>query len=109
MKLVTIQVTHEELADIIITAVEGGSGYWALFARYHPDEGTVDVMEDEDSGALPERIWHTIGPDRIAHGMTIAGEKYPHQLANWLRDRIGDAETADVFLQCAVFGELVYG
>ena len=108
MKLVTIQVTHEELADIIITAVEGGSNYWAVFKSYKPDEGSVIVCEDDQETAAAAG-WHCIGPDSIAHGMSIAGAKYPHQLARWLRDRIGDAETADVFLQCAVFGELVYG
>lgn len=108
MKLVTIQVTDQELAYIIITAVEGGSNYWAMFKDYSPRRGEVTVCEDDQETAAAAG-WHLIGPDRIAHGMSIAGNKYPHQLAKWLRDRTGDAETADVFLQCAIFGELVYG
>lgn len=108
MKLVTIQVTHQELADVIVCVVEGGSPYWAKFRAYDPDEGLVDVRSRLDDD-LPPEGWRRVGPDDIARGMSVAGAKYPHQLAAWLRDRNGDAETADVFLQCAVFGELVYG
>jgi hypothetical protein len=46
--------------------------------------------------------------DSINRGFNVMSTKYPHLLADILKDD-DDATTADVFLQCCVFGELVYG
>jgi hypothetical protein len=107
MKLITLQITHEELCNIVICAVEGGSGYWALFKDYNHREGSVMVEVPEEDG--DHAGIYCVNPDVIALGMQVCASKYPHQFAAWMRDRNGDAETSDVFLQCACFGELIYG
>jgi len=35
-------------------------------------------------------------------------EKYPRHFHNFLEEN-DDAETGDVFIQCCLFGEIVYG
>lgn len=45
--MIEIDVTEEELNDILITAVEGGINYWAFVADYRPNNGMVSVAEDD--------------------------------------------------------------
>lgn len=44
----------------------------------------------------------------VAAGAAVMAEKYPEHFRNFM-DENDDAVTADVFLQCCVFGEIVYG
>jgi len=41
-------------------------------------------------------------------GLQIMAEKYPRHFANFAQEA-EDAETGDVFIQCCVLGEIVYG
>lgn len=102
--MIEINATEEELNDILITAVEGGIGYWSLVADYMPNNGMVSVAEDDK----PE-VWHDVNLKKIAVGLEVCQQKYPHVFVQWLRDRNGDATTADVIMQCAIFGEAIYG
>ncbi len=45
---------------------------------------------------------------KIKKGLTIMASKYPRHFKSILEDNT-DAETADVLLQCALLGEIVYG
>ena len=110
---VALSVTHQELADVIISGVEGGISYWARVKDYRwdctPSMTHVVLQEDFPAEECVLSGWHMLGIKDIARGMSIAAEKYPHVMAQWLRDRNGDAGTSDVFIQCALFGEAVYG
>ncbi len=44
----------------------------------------------------------------IAYGLQVMAEKYPRHFGNLMGDA-WDAETADVFIQCCIFGEIIYG
>jgi hypothetical protein len=44
----------------------------------------------------------------MAKGLQVMAEKYPVHFNNFDSDNF-DAETGDVFLQCSLFGEIVYG
>lgn len=44
----------------------------------------------------------------LRHGAQVMYTKYPQHYANVLAEN-DDAETGDVFLQCALFGEVVFG
>lgn len=102
--MIEINATEEELNDILVTAVEGGINYWAYVADYKPDNGMVSVAEDEK----PE-VWHDVNLQKMKVGLQICQQKYPHVFEAWALDRNGDASTADVIMQCAIFGEAVYG
>jgi hypothetical protein len=104
---IDIDITEEQLKDLVITAVEGGfTASWARTARYSPSAGTVTVDDGEHG---PRKV----SPRVIARGLRLAAAAAPDEggwaFAAWLKDRIGDAIIADVILQFGVFGEVVYG
>lgn len=61
---------------------------------------TCDDMDDAELNAAS-----------IQHGWAVMKEKYPRHWANAMDDdgSNGDAETGDAFLQCCLFGEIVFG
>jgi len=51
---------------------------------------------------------HIIGPAEILSGFQIMAEKYPRHWNDFFIEN-EDSITADVWLQCVVLGEIVYG
>ena len=122
----------EFLTDILITAVEGGIGYWSVgdgstYEWEGPAEGrgfTILEWADEDPGvdgvSLPIRI--TLddvarGVDVVVRGESGVADSYVSLVANANRlndscpDHGGDidADVADVIVQAAVFGDVIFG
>lgn len=119
-------VREQFLSDVITTAIEGGIGYWSVCLQYQY-EGNVVVIDGKDYGGGTratispldtDDIWH-VTPDTIARGISVIREREDFcRLA--IRDTILaasrendggeiDADGADVIVQAALFGELVYG
>lgn len=109
---ISVPVPEQILKDLLTTAVEGGSGYWASFDDINRDDDlnvlSVTIVDDDSGkrhvvgcGLL------TLGLERLAAQPTPFPAAFEH-LVNALKEE-GDAETADVVLQMTVFGELVYG
>lgn len=100
----------EFLNDIRITAFSDGIDYWATIAGHK-------IMEYDDEGPIGE--WIEITPALIEEGIALVKEpsfKVRNDIltAILLGDRNNDAgeidiECADVIIQAAVFGEIVYG
>lgn len=113
------------LADVLTTAVEGGTNYWASVSGYVWDferhEGTVHdtraTLHDEEDGGKE----YALNLDVIAKGMgkmrqylkdADPGHYWRQGL---LADRTNgeegdyDAEFADAVVQYGLLGELVYG
>jgi hypothetical protein len=134
-----VPITEEQIKNLICEAFEGGSNYWCHIVGYKFPDGIVfeDFREGGRFGPPEASIgsldyWHPsqLIPlhegcaiviqadddkhrhrlDRIALfcGLQVMADKYPHHWANVV-DENDDAETGDVFLQCCLFGELVYG
>ena len=110
----TTTITAEQVADLMTGAMEGGSGYWieSIDPRYAKHE---DYSEAASYGRLMKpRIFHTddidyvFGFTEIEKGLQCMSRNYPQDFANIIDDN-ADAETSDVFLQCALFGRIVYG
>jgi hypothetical protein len=125
----------EFLGDILTTAVEGGTGYWAQVSQYQwvDSDGSVRVhsgprtgegaravlhrLNDDESGYVDEGL--VIDIDVIAAGLAkIAApgfsinEKLRQEIAYANRHNDAgeiDADHADVIVQAALFGEIVYG
>jgi hypothetical protein len=68
-----------------------------------PDDN-ASMFPDTESKAKRLRL----DRESIQKGLTILAEKYPWHFTNILNED-DDAETADVFVQCCLFGEIVYG
>jgi hypothetical protein len=129
LKITTeIDIPQERIASEICTAMEQGSGYWARVTRESKDDrddylsphpralpyfkyfhnGWTEFGEiDESTGRLgPKR--YMLKLDTIKRGIQTMAEKYPNHYAGFMSES-GDCITADVFLQCCLFGEIVYG
>ena len=119
-----VRIPHEKIQDLIITAVEGGCRYWASFKfpkdwkeKYQSYEqipfkdGNIEVYDvetDELLGYL-NRASIKIGLQLMADCKDLKGRQVPHRHFKNLVTDNEDAETADVFMQLAVMGEVVFG
>jgi hypothetical protein len=114
---------EEFLADIIVTAVEGGTGYWADVEQYRhdtPAETRATLFEmDEDAPGGYSTNGEAVTLDTIAHGIGLIRERIVPINSNYRLEILRadaqndagmiDAEYADAIVQAALFGELRYG
>jgi hypothetical protein len=120
------EVSLENISNLLCSAFEGGSNYWyvinefvepkALTFRTDKDQvyrhldyplnegGAVIVGDMEDTDAEAK----TLDLKAIQKGLKIMAEKYPRHMSDFVNDN-DDAITGDVFLQCCLFGEVIYG
>lgn len=119
-KTFTVQtkIPTSVVEGLITTAFEGGSNYWYTNLKaddadklddveyWHIElpmmEGRYVTFKDIDDDE------HRLDIDAIQRGLGVMAAKYPRHMNDALNEN-DDGDTADVFLQCAVFGEVVYG
>ena len=133
MKLnVNVEIPETHLCDLLTTAWEGGSDYWTpsydaqatrrggdedgelrhldvVLITYHTPGGDGDCNEPVTLHIVgPEQIGQAIG--LVLNGTVKVGDHILKDLQNNLEE-VGacDADTADVLLQVATFGEIIYG
>ena len=113
---VTLNIPLELLSGALCSAVEGGSSYWAALVKYTLDEeGILDCESVPDGRArwefldIEEDKTHTLDRAALLEGVRVLGEKYPAHLGSLLDEDRSDADTGDALLQCALFGEILYG
>lgn len=117
---VTKQIEDERLKDLLTGAFEGGSNYWFQIKEYvNPEQLKMDYRHIElpfiDGcgvmvGDIEDEEVQPVLLNRAAmeKGLKVMGEKYGWHLQAFLNEQ-DDASTSDVFLQCSLFGEIVYG
>ncbi len=118
-----IRIPVNKVRNLITTAIEGGSNYWARFKSPEkwkenyksiediPFKGDIEVFDietDELLGILNLATINT-GLQLMAEGKDLKGIIIPERYFDNLINDNADAETADVFMQLAVMGEIVYG
>lgn len=141
MTTVSITINDKKIENLLVSAIEGGIGYWGRIMGYEfPQNKTIDDYEYPhfqvvlDGGKMflhdteePDSRWQkllettegraerekwTLTKEKLIKGLQVmAGLKEGeggHHFPNILNDN-DDAETGDVFVQCALFGEIVYG
>ena len=112
------------LADVIITAVEGGTGYWAAVSGYKwsdeaPETTRATLHELNEDGTDYDGDQHVLTVDAIATGLgrIRRGEVAVNSMVResiTLADRENDAgyidaDGADVITQAALLNEIRYG
>ncbi|TRZ80178.1 hypothetical protein D4R86_04795 [bacterium] len=120
---VTCKKTFEDqdIKDLLCCAFEGGSNYWYhIQTAINPDKiecefrhldlpmsenGYLIIKDIEDDDDYPEL--YKLNRQSIEKGLQIMADKYPEHFHNFDIDN-ADAETGDVFLQCCLFGEIVF-
>jgi hypothetical protein len=117
-------ISREMVESIIVGALEGGSNYWYLLGEGIP-------AKDEEQTPLSMRVVNALmedpefkleildleNEDEVLGYLTLEGLKNAFRLVAgqhaWhftnLVSEHDDAETHDVFFQCAVMGEIVFG
>lgn len=111
---VKLTIARKRLSDLLCSAVEGGTGYWASVDNIERtpalDYVSVRFTETEASSSNGKRKRRTIDLAKLADGIARCGasDKYAHHFAAFMKDD-DDAITADVMIQFAMFGDVIYG
>jgi hypothetical protein len=123
----TVDVPVKAIKYIIITAMEQGCGYWAqvvgqselppgveYYDRFFnlATDGWIDFALTDEMGPgfeVPEGVsTYRLNNNSIREGLQLMANRYPKHFGDFMSDN-HDAITADVFLQCCLLGDLVYG
>ena len=121
MSIATVSIPLERLHSTAISGVEAGIGYWAKVLEYRWHDATLedgstilclDKLRVRDHLGVepkhPTKAEYIIDDATLVRGLQILVDRYPRHAAA-IFGRREDAETGDVLIQCAVFGEIVYG
>lgn len=122
---VEINLSYRRIADLICCAIEGGIGYWACLTEvgmgkndvkpwdddYTPDyiaaplctDGFVKFIDEEDDNKE-----YILNRETIEKGFNIMRDKHAWHFANFMSEN-EDSITGDVFAQCCLLGDVVYG
>jgi hypothetical protein len=125
---IKLEIPLKRISDMLCSALESscGSHYWVqITAEVKPDKltfhcmdghvfphidyplnegGSIVIQDIEDESHAP----FVLDIDAIQKGLAIMAEKEPRHFGDFLSEN-DDATTGDVFLQCCVFGETLYG
>lgn len=124
---INVKLTHQDIEDIVVTALEGGIGYWACldnsgetFESAPKDEpvaitaskillngGGLTFLDDEDHS-----VEWLMTLEKLLNGVKLYLETDcgPGCIENGVIEcGMIDAEAADMIFQFALFGELIYG
>ena len=125
-----IEISSKDIEYILCSAFEGGSNYWAnydyivevdIYKRFvgveipimsaweFPlyDYGFV-VFQQYDLETNEKTEKSILDKKSLFQGAKIMAQRYPRHFKDWINEN-DDSITADVFLQCCLFGEIVYG
>lgn len=118
-------LSKQDQQDLLITALEGGSNYWYAIG----DSPEFKALEKKPSEAYSERVFRFIEnggslpifdleledeflgnltKESFNKGAAVMLEHYKSHFANILTED-WDAETADVWFQCCIMGDIMYG
>jgi hypothetical protein len=106
-----VEIEEKTIANLLCSAREGGANYWATFEQcpYTLHGGTlclpVSVLEEEEDFTTKP---HTLDLATVKRGLSLMAARAPQAFADILSGD-DDSGTADVFLQYALLGEIVYG
>ncbi len=124
MKII-VNITEKQIADALVSAFEGGSNYWIkeieekgnqtarpwgkneptpsyISAPLSNGGSVVITARDGDEGG-------TLNLKTIKRGLTVMAKEFPRHFGDLLSEDSWDAETADVLLQCCIYGKVIYG
>ena len=135
---VTLPIDEQRVRDLLCGAWKGGSTYWCgSLGRDVPPEAKVlidaelakrgekrlygheyaffpgvkvnltDAIGEIDS--IPEHpLPWVLTREKLIAGLQVMATKYPRHFADFQAEN-DDADTSDVYFQCCLFGEIVFG
>ncbi len=128
-----VSITVGRVMDLVVSALEGGSNYWYYIVEscdpideskvpeweWHSAEravwggGYLKICDKEDFENGTEfkegfKTW-LLNEEAMKRGLELMATKdYINHFSDFVQEN-DDANTADVFLQLSLFGEVVYG
>ena len=133
---VEIQIDEERIKNLLVSAFEGGSNYWYVIDSYNLGETGLKISDFAEDGKMqdPDNYYHycqlipfvpgcslviadsedddkkeyTLDRAALIRGLSVMATKYPKHFADFMVED-DDATTGDVYLQCCLFGEAIYG
>lgn len=114
---VQIEITDQEIDDVLVTALEGGINYWADSADVKDDDykggewasevvsrgGTLIIQEVDEEETVE------LTKDKMLAGIALFIEEFPEMYGSVEELGYLDASGADIIVQLALFGDVVYG
>ena len=97
--------------QLVINALDSADiGYW--LGKLIEGAQNEDVMAGTDHAMLttddePAKVL-TLDRAAVLAGIEVMAARFPRHFANLITDN-SDAETGDVLIQCALFGDIIYG
>ena len=117
-KALTISIrSHFSLEDIkgLLDSASHGARYWSDSEKLGYESIVSNVLLPKIKGkniAIKdyenEPMAYLINIEKIKRGLTVMAKKQPHDFADILKGEY-DNNTGDIFLQCCLFGEVIYG
>ena len=117
MKYQTLSVRiHVKLEDIksLLCSAANGSKYWADSEQLGYESVVEKALKSKKEGALvsvkdfeDEPIVYLLNLEKIKRGLTVMAKKERKHFCDLVNED-ADEVTADVFLQCCLFGEVKY-
>lgn len=121
---VKYEIPEQLIRDIIITACEGGIGYWSQLETYNgpaiaDGEGLPLRLREMDDHTGEYGEWRTLDIPQVVEGLRKMIQERPYSqvshrfigaIANYDSGNFDyDAGDADEVIQYALLGDLVYG
>lgn len=103
--------SHIKLEDIesLLDSASRGSSYWCENDLGYESNVKLAVSDKgytlED---IEEENTHILDIKKIKKGLTVMAKKEPRHFADFISEDY-DQTTGDVFLQCCLFGKVIYG
>ena len=128
---ISTAITERRVRELIITGVEGGYSSFLVDTLHEADPDTgwphkdfpgyawwplirgsaclfVDKYEWDDAEEKDDVPRLRLDRESIKKGLMLMADKYPRHFNDFVNDN-DDAITGDVFLQCCLLGDVVYG
>lgn len=113
---VQIEISRDEIENILINAFYSGIGQWAEVKKVNkPKDVEIACWEVSpiSGGSIliydfHEKKIYNLNLKKIEKGLKVMSQKFPKHFADFLSGN-DDAITADVFIQCCLFQDIIYG
>lgn len=117
------EITKQQIIDVLVTALEGGSNYWyyikdipnevesndskplsEAIGEYILNDGEILIYDIEDE----DELLGEVNMNKLLETITLLKQDYPEVYQNIINEDY-DANDADIFFQLAVMGDVTFG
>lgn len=128
---VTVGVNPETVLQLLTSALtDGAADYWLTGVSLHKPATSLQTFTENGTVAWPACAWNPVNGGSIIvtaphpkteadtdylvdgkvvqNGLAVMASKYPHHFVDVLKQDTDDT-TGDVFIQCCIYGDIIYG